>query len=79
MSVVYECHNPQCTLGSRSEPGRFAGGITATQAFMLTGDPEVEKPENEGKTWGEGVCPNCGVSGKATDEAHDEVVDGDDS
>lgn len=57
---IYECRNPACTLGSRKDPGRFAGGMTADQAFLLTADPDAPH--------GDGVCPNCGQHGKPAKE-----------
>lgn len=68
--TIYECHNTACTLGVRSEPGRFSEGATAQQITLLTGNPE---PEN----FGPGVCPNCGEVGveagtdSAPHEGHD--------
>ncbi len=61
-ATVYECHNKACTLGTRQQPGRFTGGITADQVTLLTGAPaeHLEK----GKDFGEGFCPNCGAKGK---------------
>ena len=53
-------------MGSRVDPGRFTGGITAEQVNLLTGDP-VENLV-EGKDFGEGFCPACGQKAKATDE-----------
>lgn len=75
LGAVYECHNPACSLGSRVDPGRFTGGITAEQKNLLTGEP-VENME-EGKDYGEGVCSTCGEPGTATDEEHISLV-GDD-
>jgi hypothetical protein len=65
--TTYECRNAACTLGTRSTPGRFTGGITAAGVALLTGAPEstLEK----GKDYGEGICPNCGEAGKPAKEA----------
>jgi hypothetical protein len=52
----YVCENPACSLGIVGAPGRFTGGLTEQQAFILTGDPEA--------VGGEGICPNCGVPGQ---------------
>lgn len=60
--TTYECHNKSCTLGSRSEPGRFTGGISAEQLETLVGS-DAEKLVEAGK-YGEGFCPNCGLKGK---------------
>lgn len=60
---VYECHNPICTLGSRTEPGLFSGGMTAAGRNLLTGEP-VEHM-TDGQDFGEGICPNCGAVGTA--------------
>jgi hypothetical protein len=56
---TYVCTNKACLLGTVGQPGRFTGGATDYQAFLLTGDP--------GAKGGEGVCPNCGKPGKAED------------
>jgi hypothetical protein len=56
--TVYECANPDCTLGSRYDPGRFTGGISAELASDLTGTPVDDVTD-----YGEGYCPNCGVEG----------------
>ena len=53
---TYLCTNAACSLGTPGAPGRFAGGITAEQATLLTGNPEPDH--------GEGVCPNCAKPGK---------------
>lgn len=66
LGTVFECHNKACSLGSRVDPGRFTGGITAEQKNLLTGEP-VEKMV-EGKDYGEGVCASCGELGTPTDE-----------
>lgn len=70
---IYECHNEHCPLGSRSDPGRFTGGITARQLEMLTGEPigpEVVDPHAPI----EGYCPTCGYEGKATKENHESHI-----
>lgn len=69
-TTLYECTNPQCTLGSANEPGHFTGGITADQVNLLTGTP-VENL-TEGEDHGEGICPNCGKKGEpvGTHEFH---------
>lgn len=54
--VEYNCTNPACPLGAFGEPGHFTGGITAEQAYMLSGDPEAPH--------GDGICPACGKKGK---------------
>lgn len=72
---VYECHNKSCTLGSRTEPGRFTGGMTPEARNLLTGEPVEHMIE--GKDFGEGICPNCGELGKKTGEKHESVI-GDD-
>lgn len=56
MAKTYLCENPACSLGSVGEPGRFSGGQTDEQAFILTGNPEAKG--------GKGICPNCGQEGK---------------
>jgi hypothetical protein len=56
MTQVYRCENAACTLGSKSDHGRFTGGMTKEQKTLLTGDPEPDR-------FGEGVCPNCGEPG----------------
>lgn len=62
---VYHCTEPTCSLGARGEAGSFTGGISPEGLNVLTGEPvENCTKENEGKTWGEGVCPNCGSKGK---------------
>jgi hypothetical protein len=58
---VYNCVNPACVQGSRKDPGRFTGGITADQVNVLTGEP-VENLV-EGEHYGEGFCPTCGEKG----------------
>lgn len=58
----YRCENPACSLGAVGTPGHFTGGITAGQVNVLTGKP-VEHLE-DGKDFGDGVCPNCGKPGK---------------
>lgn len=60
--IVYACHNPACTLGSRKDPGHFTGGITQQQAYDMTGEPDAPH--------GEGFCPNCGEEGAATEDVH---------
>jgi len=60
---LYRCENPACALGSRSAPGHFTGGISQAQAELLSGDPEALS--------GEGVCPNCGVSGELESEEYE--------
>lgn len=67
--TVYVCENPACSLGTPGSPGRFTGGLSETQALILTGNPAAEH--------GEGVCPNCGQRGKETKETQPEHV-GDD-
>jgi len=62
--AVFLCQNTMCTLGSRKQEGRFAGGMTPEGRALLTGEP-VESFE-EGVHFGEGVCPNCGVLGLST-------------
>lgn len=65
----FECHTPGCSLGSRVSPGIFTGGITKEGAAMLTGAPvESFTAKDEGKTWGDGVCPNCGGPGTKMDD-----------
>jgi hypothetical protein len=56
MAKTYLCENPACSLGAVGESGRFSGGQTAEQAFILSGDPEAKG--------GTGICPNCGKPGK---------------
>lgn len=60
---VYECHNPQCPLGSRKDPGRFTGGITEAQLETIYGTTTEEERTAENVGWGEGHCPNCGQKG----------------
>lgn len=57
---VYECHNESCTLGTRSEPGRFSGGASQHTVMLITGDPERE--------YGEGICPNCCTRGEKVED-----------
>ncbi len=57
----YQCHNLACSLGARNAPGHFTGGITAAQVNLLTGAPEESL--EEGKDYGDGICPNCGEKG----------------
>ena len=64
--TTYECHNKACTLGTRTTPGRFTGGITAAAVALITGAP-LEHLE-KGKDHGEGFCPNCGELGKPVEE-----------
>lgn len=52
---TYLCTNKACTLGTAHNPGRFTGGISASQAVAISGNPEAKH--------GEGVCPNCGRPG----------------
>lgn len=56
---TYECHNKSCSLGTVNPwtPGRFREGMSEETRALL-GLPE-DSPT------GEGVCPNCGVEGKA--------------
>lgn len=68
LARVYECHNSACPLGSRKDPGRFTGGITAEALNLKTGEP-LEHIIAEGK-FGEGYCPECGE--KATPEEPNE-------
>lgn len=68
LGTVYECHNKACSLGSRVDPGRFTGGISAATKNLLTGAP-VESMV-EGEDFGEGVCGTCGEPGTPTDEEH---------
>jgi hypothetical protein len=63
---IYECTNEVCILGIQENPGYFTGGITATQANLKTGKAEDEM--EEGKDYGEGVCPECGTPGRAVGE-----------
>lgn len=72
---VYECHNKSCVLGATKEPGRFTGGISAQQKYMMTGNP-IENMK-EGTDYGDGFCPNCGEKGKATGETHVSAVGSD--
>lgn len=53
---VYECVNELCTLGSRTEPGRFTEGSTK-RTLEVMGLP-LDTPH------GEGYCPNCAEKGK---------------
>lgn len=59
METLYQCCNTSCSLGSTTEPGHFTGGMSAQGKHVLTGTP-VESLE-EGRDFGEGVCPNCGT------------------
>lgn len=75
--LVYECHNPQCTLGSRKEPGHFAGGMSveALEALYGTNIYLEEYCIENNIGWGEGYCPNCGTKGTvAVDENNDPMV-----
>lgn len=60
---VYECHNSQCTLGSRKEPGRFTGGMTREGIELLYGTITDDQMAEENLGIGEGYCPNCGTKG----------------
>jgi hypothetical protein len=63
----YQCVSDGCTLGSRKQPGRFTGGMTAEQKNLLTGAPlETLK---DGTDFGEGICPNCGDKGQPYDHS----------
>jgi hypothetical protein len=68
MAEVYECTNEECILGVKDTPGYFTGGMTAAQNTMKTGKSAEEM--EEGKDYGEGVCPECGTPGKAVEEFH---------
>lgn len=70
--TLYQCTNDGCSLGSRTEPGHFTGGMTAEQVNVLTGAP-VESL-TEGTDFGEGICPNCGKPG--TEVGTHESVEG---
>lgn len=59
---TYECANKACSLGTVGAPGRFTGGITSEQVTLLTGKPAEQ--QEKGVDHGEGICPNCGKSGK---------------
>jgi hypothetical protein len=63
--TTYLCGDAACTLGTVGQPGRFTGGITATQVAMVTGRPVDELIE--GVDFGEGICPNCGSPATGTD------------
>jgi hypothetical protein len=69
---LYVCENPACPLGSRATGGVFAGGITAEQRNMLTGEP-VEHMK-KGVHYGEGFCPNCGEEAKPYDRADERAA-----
>lgn len=67
----YRCENPACSLGVVGEPGHFTSGATPESLNVLTGNPvESFEDDKAGETHGEGVCPNCGKKGTATDEDH---------
>jgi hypothetical protein len=66
MAKLYECTNEECILGVKENPGYFTGGITAAQNSMKTGKSEEEM--EEGKDYGEGVCPECGKPGEVVEE-----------
>lgn len=61
VAPVYLCHNPACGLGSRKDPGRFTGGITAEALHIKTGEP-LEVIIAEAK-FGDGYCVECGEPG----------------
>lgn len=72
---VYECHNSQCTLGSRKEPGLFTGGMTEAGLELIYGTTTEEDRTTEGIGFGEGYCPNCGQKGTpATDQDGEPLV-----
>lgn len=61
--TIYECTNVgACTLGTRDEPGRFTGGISAEQVALVTGKPLDHLVEDD--DYGDGFCPNCGRKGR---------------
>lgn len=68
---MYRCDNVACTVGPRSEPGYFTGGITADQVHKLTGRPVEELVD--GVDYGEGICPNCATKATATKEKHESL------
>lgn len=59
---VYVCTSEGCVLGTTDNPGKFTGGISSGQKFVLTGQPEDQ--QKEGQDYGEGICPNCGKPGQ---------------
>lgn len=59
----YTCENKDCPQGARGEPSQFSGGMTAEQRNLLTGEPVDDM--KEGTDYGDGICPTCGVKGKA--------------
>ena len=66
-TTLFRCKNSSCPLGTANEAGGlFTGGRTAEQATLVTGKP-AEHLE-EGKDFGDGVCPNCGHAGTDTGE-----------
>lgn len=78
--TIYECHEPTCPMGTRTQPGRFTGGATAGQVLALTGQPELtdDGVQVADDVMLEGVCPGCGTVTAATDDVHEaHAADGD--
>src|SRR5437870_887762 len=69
---LYRCENKTCTVGPRSEPGYFTGGVTANQVVLLTGRPLESLVD--GVDYGEGICPNCATKATPTKDRHVSVV-----
>jgi hypothetical protein len=61
-TVLYECENPACPLGTTVQHGVFTGGSTAALVSLITGAPE--ETLTEGKDFGEGFCPVCLSKGR---------------
>lgn len=69
---LYECNNKDCELGTPGHTAHFIGGVTAEAVTLRTGAP-IEDLE-EGKDYGEGICPNCGKKGKKTNVDFEPLV-----
>jgi hypothetical protein len=62
-------------MGEPGQSAYFTDGMTQAQKALKTGMP-VEQME-EGKDYGEGICPECGTPGTAVEETFEPLV-GDD-
>lgn len=72
MAELYKCTNQSCVLGQPGEPAYFVEGMTQAQKALKTGMP-IENME-EGKDYGEGICPECGTKGEATGSNFESLV-----